>query len=71
MKKGSCVDIPAEVKGLPLPTLQWLKDDVAIEKPADDRLTLETEEVGPPSSGYLFSATPGRRKGHSQLQLVN
>lgn len=53
VKKGSCIDIPAEVKGLPLPSLQWLKDDVVIEKPAEEKMTLETEEVRTSSSCYL------------------
>lgn len=47
VKKGSAIDIPAEVKGLPLPTLQWMKDDVAIEKPDEEKMTMETEEVRP------------------------
>lgn len=45
MKKGSAIDIPAEVKALPLPSLQWVKDDVVIERPVEDKLTMETEEV--------------------------
>lgn len=44
VKKGSAIDIPAEVKGLPLPTFQWMKDNVVIEKP-DGNMTMETEEV--------------------------
>lgn len=50
VKKGACIDIPAEVKGLPLPSLQWLKDDVVLEKPAEEKMTLETEEVRAASS---------------------
>lgn len=45
VKKGSAIDIPAEVKGLPLPTLRWMKDDVEIEKPDEEKMTMETEEV--------------------------
>lgn len=45
VKKGSAIDIPAEVRGLPLPTLQWMKDDVVIEKPDGEKMTMETEEV--------------------------
>lgn len=45
VKKGSAIDIPADVKGLPLPTLQWMKDDVVIEKPEEEKMTMETEEV--------------------------
>lgn len=42
VKKGSAIDIPAEVNGLPLPTLQWTKDDVVIN---EEKMTMETEEV--------------------------
>lgn len=45
VRKGSAVDIPAEVTGLPLPTLQWMKDNVVMEKPEDETMTMETEEV--------------------------
>lgn len=45
VKKGASIDIPAEVKGLPLPTVQWMKDDVVIEKPDEEKMTMETEEV--------------------------
>lgn len=45
VKKGAAIDIPAEVHGLPLPTLQWMKDNVVIEKPVDEKMTMETEEV--------------------------
>lgn len=54
MKKGLFIDIPAEVKGLPLPSLQWLKDDVVIEKPVEEKMTLETEEVRTSSSYLLY-----------------
>lgn len=46
MKKGSAIDIPAEVMGLPLPTVQWMKDDVAIKKADEEKMTMEMEEVG-------------------------
>lgn len=45
VRKGTAIDIPAEVTGLPLPTLQWMKDDVVIEKPDEEKMTMETEEV--------------------------
>lgn len=45
VKKGEAIDIPAEVTGLPLPTIQWMKDEVVLEKPEDGRMTMETEEV--------------------------
>lgn len=45
VRKGSAIDIPAEVRGLPLPTLQWMKDDVGIDKPDEEKMTIETAEV--------------------------
>lgn len=47
VRKGAAIDIPAEVRGLPLPTLQWMKDDVVIEAPDEEKMTMETEEVRP------------------------
>lgn len=44
VKKGLAIDIPAEVKGLPLPAFQWMKDNLVIEHP-DKNLTMESEEV--------------------------
>lgn len=55
MKKGSAIDIPAEVKGLPLPTIQWMKDDVVIEKPDEEKMTMETEEVKTLASCLFYS----------------
>lgn len=46
MKKGSAIDIPAEVTGLPLPTVQWMKDDVVIEKADEEKMMMEMEQVG-------------------------
>jgi len=46
VRKGTAIDIPAEVKGLPLPTLRWMKDNVVFEKPEnEEKMTMETEEV--------------------------
>lgn len=45
VRKGAAVDIPAEVKALPLATLRWTKDQTVIEKPDVEKMTMETEEV--------------------------
>lgn len=45
VRKGAAVDIPAEVKALPLATILWSKDKTVIEKPDEEKMTLETEEV--------------------------
>ncbi|KAI4798295.1 hypothetical protein KUCAC02_022138, partial [Chaenocephalus aceratus] len=44
VKKGSSIDVPAEVRGLPLPTLRWTKDGEEL-LPLEDKLSLESEEV--------------------------
>lgn len=54
VKKGAAIDIPAEVKGLPLPTVQWMKDGVVIEKPDEEKMTMETEEVRIHSCAHLL-----------------
>lgn len=61
VKKGSAIDIPAEVKGLPLPRIKWMKDDEVIDKCDKEKMTLETEEVRNAFflfEGYIFSCTP-------------
>lgn len=45
VKKGEPVEIPADVIGLPIPKIEWSKDDVVIEKPTET-LLLETEVTG-------------------------
>lgn len=57
VRKGAAIDIPAEVLGLPQPSLQWMKDDVTIEKTEDDRLTMETEEVLNFSHSWIICIT--------------
>lgn len=44
VRVGAAIDIPAEIVGLPLPTFEWSKDGVVIDKPPET-MTLETEEV--------------------------
>ncbi|KAJ8352204.1 hypothetical protein SKAU_G00236800 [Synaphobranchus kaupii] len=44
VKTGATIEIPAEVVGLPMPTIEWSKDKVVIEKPTE-MLLIETEEV--------------------------
>lgn len=45
VKKGEPIEIPADVLGLPIPKIEWSKDDVVIEQPTDT-LLLETEVTG-------------------------
>lgn len=45
VKKGDAIEIPADVLGLPIPKIEWSKDDVIIEKPSES-LLMETEVTG-------------------------
>lgn len=45
VKKGEPIEIPADVLGLPIPKVEWSKDDVVIDKPTET-LLMETVETG-------------------------
>lgn len=45
VKKGDAIEIPADVLGLPIPKIEWSKDDVIIQKPSES-LLMETEVTG-------------------------
>lgn len=45
VKKGEPVEIPADVLGLPIPKIEWTKDDVVIDKPTE-ALLLDTQVTG-------------------------
>lgn len=44
MKAGEPVNIPADVTGLPMPKIEWSKNEKVIEKPTD-ALNITKEEV--------------------------
>lgn len=44
VKKGAAIEIPAEIAGLPLPTFEWTKNGVVLEK-TTETMTLESEEI--------------------------
>lgn len=72
VRKGAAIDIPAEVRGLPLPTLQWMKDDVVIEKTDEEKMTMETEEVRTSFSFMvlLFNGATGFTGRSSHIYLL-
>lgn len=45
VKKGEPIEIPADVLGLPIPKIEWSKDDVEIAKPTE-ALLIQTEVTG-------------------------
>ncbi|XP_064868260.1 titin-like [Oncorhynchus nerka] len=44
VKKGEPIEIPAEVTGLPMPKVEWLKDEVIILEPTET-LLMDTKEI--------------------------
>lgn len=44
VRKNEPVEIPAEITGIPMPKVEWLKDDVIIEKPTE-RVLFETKVI--------------------------
>lgn len=44
VRKNEPIEMPAEVTGLPMPKIEWLKDDVVIAKPTEN-LLIETKEI--------------------------
>lgn len=44
VKKGEPIEIPAEVTGLPMPKVEWLKDEVIIVEPTET-LLMDTKEI--------------------------
>lgn len=45
VKKGEPIEIPADVLGLPIPKIEWTKDDVVIAEPTEN-LLMETVVTG-------------------------
>lgn len=44
VKKGPAIEIPVEITGLPLPTYEWTKNGVVLDK-STETMTLESEEI--------------------------
>lgn len=44
VRKNEPVEIPVEITGLPMPKVEWLKDDVVIPKPTE-RVLFETKVI--------------------------
>lgn len=45
VKKGEPIEMPAHVLGLPIPKIEWSKDDIMIPKPTET-LLIDTEVTG-------------------------
>lgn len=61
VKKGEPIEIPADVLGLPIPKIEWSKDDVVIEKPTET-LLMETEVTGRMNCKTMLSIPAANRR---------
>lgn len=61
VKKGEPIEIPADVIGLPIPKIEWSKDDVVMETPTET-LLMETEVTGRMNCKTKLSIPAANRK---------
>lgn len=61
VKKGESIEIPADVLGLPIPKVEWSKDDVVIEKPTET-LLMETNVTGRMNCKTVLSIPAANRR---------
>lgn len=60
VKKGEPIEIPAEVTGLPMPKVEWLKDEVIIAEPTET-LLMDTKEINRIQSNTKLSIPAAAR----------
>ncbi len=72
VRKNEPIEMPAEVTGLPMPTIEWLKDDIVIAKPTEN-LLIETKEIDRVTSHSKLSIPGVTRldKGSYTITAVN
>lgn len=61
VKKGEPIEIPADIIGLPIPKVEWTKDDVVIEAPTET-LLMETEVTGRMNCKTMLSIPAANRR---------
>lgn len=61
VRKGEPIEIPADVIGLPIPKIEWSKDDVVMETPTET-LLMETEVAGRMNCKTKLSIPEANRK---------
>lgn len=61
VKKGELIEIPADIIGLPIPKVEWDKDDVVIAKPTD-ALLIDTVVTGRLNAKTKLSIPEASRK---------
>lgn len=68
VRNGELIEIPADVLGLPIPKIEWSKDDVVIEKPTDT-LLMETEVTGRMNCKTKLSIPAANRKDRGSYAI--
>ena len=61
VRKGDLIEIPADVIGLPIPKVEWFKDDVLIVE-ASESLLMETVETGRMNCNTCVSMPSANRR---------
>lgn len=69
VKKGEPIEIPADITGLPVPKIEWLKDDVVIDKPTET-LLIETQETGRMNAKTTLSIPSANRRDRGSYTVT-
>ena len=69
VKKGEPIDIPADVLGLPIPKVEWSKDDVVIDQPTET-LLIDTVETGRMNCKTKLSIPAANRKDRGSYTVT-
>lgn len=72
VKRGELIEIPAEVTGLPLPKIEWSKDEVVIPQPTKT-LLMKSETIHRMKANAKLSITETVRqdKGYYTITATN
>ena len=68
VRNGELLEIPADVLGLPIPKIEWSKDDVVIETPTET-LLIDTEVTGRMNCKTKLSIPAVNRKDHGSYAV--
>lgn len=69
VRKGEPIEIPADVLGLPIPKIEWTKDDVLIDKPTE-ALLLDTVVTGRLNCKTTLSIPSANRRDRGTYTLT-
>lgn len=69
VRKNEPVEIPANVLGLPIPKIEWSKDDVVIEE-STETLLIETEVTGRMNAKTTLSIPAVNRRDRGSYTVL-